>query len=243
MSSIAVMQPYFLPYSGYFSLIDSVDKFIFFDDVQYVRKSWMSRNRLLNLSTGEPFYIRPGIVKPPYKAPLLSVELKRSSGWVNKLLEQTATYKNDVPFYDEVVGLLENILSNEYKYLVELNIDSTIMISKKLGLDTEFEKYSDYDFWFDEKPKPGTWGLKIAESLETDTYINSPGGESFISDKGFAKRGINLGFIQPQIDCYDQKGNDFVPRLSIFDVLFFNGLKKTKKYVKDYRIKWMNSNN
>lgn len=234
------MQPYFFPYAGYFSLIDSVDKFIFFDDVQYVRKSWMGRNRLLNLSTGEPFYIRPGIVKPSYKAPLLSVELKPSSDWKNKLLEQTATYKNDVPFYDEVIELLENILDNEYGYLVEFNIESTIIISEKLGLDTEFERYTDYDFWFDEKPEPGIWGLKIAEALKSDTYINSPGGESFISDKGFSKAGIELGFIQPRLDFYDQKGNDFVPNLSIFDVLFFNGVESTKKYIKDYSIKWAN---
>lgn len=240
MSSLAVMQPYFFPYSGYFSLIESADTFIFFDDVQYVRKSWMGRNRLLNLSTGTPFYIRPGIVKPPYQAPLPSVELEQNSDWKDKLLEQTATYKNDVPFYNETKQLLEEILDHDYKYLVEFNIKSVITIAEKLDLDTRFEKYSDHGFWFDQKPERGTWGLEIAKAVDVDKYINSPGGVSFISADGFSQAGIKLGFIQPGITSYDQNVDKFVPRLSILDVLFFNGIENTKKYVRDYSIKWVN---
>ena len=82
----AVMQPYFFPYLGYFQLIDSVDHFVFFDNIQYQRKSWMGRNRLLNISNGTPFFIRPDLVKPPYQAMLPDVKLLSGRGWIDKII-------------------------------------------------------------------------------------------------------------------------------------------------------------
>lgn len=237
---LAVMQPYFFPYLGYFQLIHSVDHFMFFDDVQYIKKSWMGRNRLLNLETNEPFYIRPELIKPPYRALLPTVELQKDDKWKNMLLAQLKGYKNKAPYYRPVLSLVEKILDKDYKYLVDFNIESAIQISQWLGIDKKINRFTDYNFWFDEKPGIGDWGFEVARAVKTTHYINSPGGESFIFPEKFESNGIKLGFIQPELKPYDQGNENFVPGLSIIDVLLFNGKEKTSNMLGQYKVKWKN---
>lgn len=238
--TIAVMQPYFFPYIGYFSLIESVDYFMFFDNVQFIRKSWMGRNRLLNIDKNRPFYIRPNIIKPAYQEILPNVKLGRNEKWKIKLLEQIKGYKNKAPFYEETEVLLEQILQDKYKYLVEFNCQSTLMISEWIRIEVAFDKYSAHDFMFEETPTPGSWGREIAKKLEARAYINAPGGEDFIFPEGFTEAGIKLGFIQVELEKYDQGNLEFVPGLSILDSLLFNGRSKTKELVDNYKVKWKN---
>lgn len=237
---LAVMQPYFFPYLGYFQLIHSVDKFVFFDDVQYVRKSWMGRNRLLNISSNTPFFIRPSLVKPSYRAMLDTVQLDDDQNWEKKLLSQIEVYKNNAPFYFEVLPLIKDILSNDHKFLLNFNVNSIIQIAKWLDLDVEFERYSDYQWHFSELPDKGNWAPEISKKLEASHYINSPGGQDFIFPEPFNENGIKLGFLQPDLVPYDQKTEIFIPGLSIIDVLFFNGKKGTLDLLDQYEIKWEN---
>ena len=238
--SLAVMQPYFLPYLGYFSLIRSVDHFVFFDDVQYQRKSWMSRNRLQNIEKGIPFYIRPDIIKPKYKEYLPSVCLDNQSNWKNKLREQMVGYKAKVGFYNEAVEVLDAVLKIESEKLVDFNIESTKLISQFLGLETEFSKFSDYNFWFERKPTAATWGFEIAKSFCAKQYINAPGGEDFIFPDTFSESKIKLGFIQPELGENYSNINKFIPGLSIIDVIAFFGLNRTREITDNYKIKWKN---
>ena len=221
---LAVMQPYFFPYLGYFQLIHSVDHFMFFNDVQYIRKSWMSRNRLLNIQKNVPFYIRPELIHPEYKALLPIVEVEQNGKWEKTLLEQLKVYKNRAPFYSETFPLIESILSVKYKYLSDLNIESTIQIASWVDIDIKFDRYTDYNFWFE----------------KASHYINAPGGESFIFPEAFEANGIKLGFIQPELKSYDQNNHEFIPGLSVIDVLMFNGKEKIKDLIKKYKVKWCN---
>lgn len=237
---VAVMQPYFFPYLGYFSLIHSVEHFMFFDDVQYLKKSWMSRNRLLNIEKQEPYYIRPTLIRPEYKDLYPTVKLDNTDNWKLKLLEQIKGYRNKAPFYSEILPLIEAILEIEHEYLTAFNIESTIQISQALGLNPTFDKYTDYNFWFEEKPGEGDWGRVIANELKATHYINSPGGESFIFPDKFTELNMKLGFIQPVLQPYSQGGEKFIPGLSIIDVMLFNGVEQTAEMIKDYKINWKN---
>lgn len=236
----ALMQPYFFPYIGYFSLIHSVDHFMFFDDVQYTRKSWMCRNRLLNIQKQEAFFIRPGIQKPPYQALLPDVLLDFEDPWKQRLLEQLKGYKNKAKFYEETRQFLEDILEKEYTSLADFNIQSTFEISAYLGIQPKFDKYSEYDFWFETKPDIGDWGREVAHKVNASEYVNSPGGESFIFPDKFSSLGIKLGFIQTELSEYWQGTSNFNPGLSIIDVLVFNGREKTAEMVINCWIKWIN---
>ena len=237
---VAVMQPYFFPYSGYFSLIHSAEHFMFFDDVQYIKKSWMARNRLLNIEKQEPYYIRPTLIRPEYKDLYTTVKLDNKDQWKVKLLEQLKGYRNKAAFYSDVKTLLESILEKEYEYLTAFNIESTIQISRTLGLTATFDKFTDHNFWFEEKPGEGDWGRVIAKELKATHYINSPGGESFIFPEPFSAIDMKLGFIKPVLQPYNQGNDNFMPGLSIIDVMLFNGFEKTAEMIKDYEIKWKN---
>ncbi|MBP6377747.1 MAG: WbqC family protein [Kaistella sp.] len=237
---VAVMQPYFFPYSGYFSLIHSAEHFMFFDDVQYIKKSWMARNRLLNIEKQEPYYIRPTLIRPEYKDLYTTVKLDNKDQWKVKLLEQLKGYRNKAAFYSDVKTLLESILEKEYEYLTAFNIESTIQISRALGLTATFDKYTDHNFWFEEKPGEGDWGRVIAKELKATHYINSPGGESFIFAEPFSAIDMKLGFIKHVLQPYNQGNDNFMPGLSIIDVMLFNGFEKTADMIKDYEIKWKN---
>ena len=232
---VAVMQPYFFPYLGYFSLIHSSEHFVFFDDVQFRKKSWMTRNRLLDISKSQPFYIRPEISHAPYQCNMMEVELNQSGEWQSKLLSQIEFYKN-FPNYSEIRELLVDILDNS-KYLCDFNIKSTIKIAEYLGIETKFSNYSDYNFGFD--LDKGEWGRETANAIGGTHYINAPGGEEFILKDGFEKLNMKLGFIQPKLTSYNQNSEKFVIGLSILDALFCNGKDKTLEMIKNYTIKWM----
>ncbi|MBU2061630.1 MAG: WbqC family protein [Bacteroidetes bacterium] len=238
-TKVAVMQPYFLPYLGYFSLIHSVDKFIFFDDVQFNKKSWMCRNQVLNPTTGKSFYFRPGIEHTNYQCKLKEVELSYSSEWRDTILNQLKCYKKS-PFFRETFMLVEEILNGDFKTLTEFNISSTILISNYLGIKSVFMNFSDFDFPENNKCGPGDWGREIAKLAEANSYINAPGGEEFIFADKFTAENMKLGFIQPQIETYKQTDFPFISHLSILDVLFFNGKERTSKLVQNYSIKWAN---
>lgn len=235
---VAVMQPYFFPYLGYFSLIHSSEKFVFFDDVQFRKKSWMSRNRLLDISKSTPFYIRPEISHAPYQCNMLDVELNQNERWQSKLLSQIEFYKH-FPNYSEIRELVTDILDNS-KYLADFNINSTIKICEYLGIESEFSRFSDYNFTFsfDELGK-GDWGRETAHAIGGTHYINAPGGEEFIFKNKFSDLGMELGFIQPKLEPYNQNSKEFVIGLSILDVLFCNGKEKTLEMIKNYEIKWV----
>ena len=233
---VAVMQPYFFPYLGYFSLIHSSEHFVFFDDVQFRKKSWMSRNRLLDIAKSQPFYIRPEISHAPYQCNMMEVELNQNGKWQEKLLSQIEFYKN-FPNYNEIRELLVDILDNS-KYLCDFNINSTIKICKYLGINSEFSRFSEHNFTFSDAGK-GDWGRETAYAIGGTHYINAPGGEEFIFKDGFSDLGMELGFIQPKLTQYDQKSNDFVIGLSILDVLLCNGKDKTLEMIKNYNIKWV----
>lgn len=96
---LAVMQPYFFPYLGYFQLIKSVEHFMFYDTGQFVKQSWMIRNRIVNFDTQLPFYIRPDLVHPGFKAMLPEVRLNPDERWKINLIRQLRSYKSRAPFY------------------------------------------------------------------------------------------------------------------------------------------------
>ena len=124
------MQPYFFPYLGYFSMMSSVDHFMFFDDTQFVKKSWMTRNRLLNTSNGQPFYIRPELQNVVYKSLLPKIELNHDLKWKSTLLSQLDGYKNKAQFYRETKEFVNELLSKEYLGLADLNMNTTSAIAK-----------------------------------------------------------------------------------------------------------------
>jgi hypothetical protein len=224
---LAIMQPYFLPYIGYFQLISSVDRFIVYDNIQYTKKGWINRNR----------FLRDG------KAALFSVPLKDDSDTLDirqrrlaasfsrdKLLNQlTAAYRR-ASYYEQTFPLIERIVRCEEGNLFLFLESSIVHTCDHLEIATEIRRSSTVPI--DHSLRGQDKVLAMCEALGTATYVNAIGGLDLYSRGAFADRGIDLRFIRPAPLQYAQRGGDFVPSLSIVDVLMFNPIEDVRAWVR-----------
>jgi hypothetical protein len=230
---VAIMQPYFFPYLGYFQLIRSVDRFILFDDVQYIRHGWINRNRILKPGESWQYIVAP-LQKHAREDLISGVELMPGSEWKEKILRQLDHYRKKAPFYCETISLL-----NECFALTELNITRfnaycLKLICQRLDLPFEIEISSEMNFNYDNVTDAGEWALRMCEQLKATSYINPAGGQELFDRDKFNMANIKLYFLVPVLEPYDQKRNVFEAGLSILDVLMFNGIESTKRKINTF---------
>lgn len=232
----AVMQPYFFPYLGYFHLIFASNIFIHFDDVQFQKKSWMHRNRLLNKGSQDPFYFQAPILKPKYACQYSEVVLK--SAFKSQMRAQLSGYRRS-PYYHCITELIDAI-PDDMSTLVDMNIFTTEYIARKVGYNGEFKRSSKCSFWWEEKPDKGTWGFRIAKEIGADCYVNAIGGESFIIPEN--SDGLRLGFIESTLTPYSQTSNNeaFISGLSVIDIIANIGYIGLQELINNYIIAWKN---
>lgn len=230
----AVMQPYFMPYIGYFQIMDAVDKFIVYDNIQYTKKGWINRNRIL--VNGEPQYFTVNLEKHSDYAmvnerKISQVYIKERSKVITKI---EANYRN-CPFFAEIMPLVTQCLNcseislfNYILYTIEqvnayLNIDTKIVLSSKLPIDHTLRN------------KHKLWA--ISKEIEIFDYINPIGGIDLYNKKNFADNGVNLQFHQASLSSYPQIGVcDFYPALSIIDMLMNIGKEGAIYNLKDFKL-------
>ena len=259
---LAGMQSYFLPYIGYFQLIEAVDKFILSSNLNYSNHGWINRNRIL-IKNQSIFTMTVPIKSASYKDSISSIRIDINSNWKKKLLRTIYTNYYGAKHFNDVYPFIENLLSNSYEYLFQLNNHIITNICRYIGIDTiidfdnsnkyfELEKKllgidkSDYSqFQYMEKTRPEKKVARILEICKTEnatTYINAIGGQKLYPNEEFSKYGINLKFIQTEEFDYPQFSKDFVPNLSIIDVLMHNGSIETNKLLQKYTFVKSNSN-
>ena len=118
---LGIMQPYFMPYIGYFSLIKHTDLFILFDTVQFIRHGWIERNRVLKQNEGWQYVKVPLIKDNGRDTVIKDVRINNSENWKERMLSQLQHYKKTAPFYYKVIGLLKDIFSEDFDEIVTLN--------------------------------------------------------------------------------------------------------------------------
>ncbi len=221
---LAIMQPYFFPYIGYFQLINAVDKFVFYDDVNFIKQGWINRNRVL--MNGEDFlFIVPienvssfTLIKDSY------IKSNIYPKWKNKFIKTLEQSYKKAPFYLQAFTIIENILNSNYKTISELAIMSVKQIAVYLNIKTEYiissERYVNKDL------EKKTRLIDICKHEKVTNYINAIGGIELYKKEDFAKEGIQLSFIKSLNIEYKQFNNVFVPWLSIIDVMMFNSAEE-----------------
>ena len=229
------MQPYFFPYIGYFSLLDYADEFIIFDTVQYNRKSWMRRNRILKSNDGWQ-YIRAGIIKPKFKAVIKDVLLDKNEEWVRTIFSQLVHYKNIAPFYEETLSIVEKCFDYGKSTLTGLNKNILLVICDYLGISCQIKIFSEMNLRISSVDHAGQWALRIAHAYGATEYVNPPGGKEIFNHKDFQENNIMLSFLSNKLKPYDQKRMNFEPALSIIDVLMFCEKDNICSMLKDYEI-------
>lgn len=231
---IAIMQPYFFPYIGYFSLIKNTDHFIFFDTPQYIRKGWINRNRIIGANGDATFFSVP-VQKMPRETAINKMLISQNEDWKQKILGQLNIYKR-APHYLEVLELVQSTLNIQTLSISELAIKSIINTCEYLGIKVESDIFSRMNISLPQINGPDEWALYITKQLGYDTYVNPPGGKSFFSREKYINENIELQFLSTEIVPYRQKGTEFIPALSIIDVMMFCDVQTIHKMLDNYKL-------
>lgn len=219
-----------MPYIGYISLIKHTDEFILFDSVQFIRHGWIERNRMLK-QNGSWQYIQVPLLKEDGRDTLIqNTRVNNTEPWKNKILSQIQHYKKRAPYYWIVVKMLNEVFSNEYENITDLDKKALSVVCEYLGIHREFPIFSEMNMQLDSINGPDEWALRICEAWnrenrgeKVEMYINPIGGMDFFDRRKYEDAGISIAFQQMKITEYDQHGMDsFEPGLSILDVLMFN---------------------
>lgn len=236
MKKVAIMQPYFFPYIGYFSLIKHTDQFILFDPVQFIRHGWIERNRVLK-QNNDWLYIKVPLIKVSKDVLIKDVRIDNSQDWKPKILAQLQPYKKIAPYYNQVVGLVQEVFESEYEDITSLNKKGLEVICAYLNIDRKIEVFSQMNLQIETPKAPDEWALNICKALPAvSEYWNPPGGQSFFDKNKYEAAGIELRFLQPQLVAYDQKRQPFEAGLSIIDVLMFNSIEDIHKMLDTYEL-------
>jgi hypothetical protein len=217
------MQPYFMPYIGYFQLLNYCDTFVLYDDIEYTKKGWITRNRIqVN-----------GDIR------LFSLNLKKDSDYLSikerslaesfdrsKLLRLFKETLRRTPHYEETIALLSPIVSYGSNDLFSYLENSISLVCQHLGVNTKLVKSSDLDI--DHELRGQQRVLQICSVLNAEQYVNPIGGMELYDIESFRNRGLDLKFIESKLSPYFQGDFDFVPALSIVDQLAFCGSAATK---------------
>jgi hypothetical protein len=214
---LAIMQPYFLPYIGYFQLMAAVDVFVLYDNIKYTKKGWINRNRFLQNGSDAVFSLplRADSDQQPIGQRQLADSFRPDD-----LINQLKGAYQRAPFFEQTLPLVTAICRHPDHKLFAYLYHALLLTAAHLGIGARIVKSSEVAA--DHSLKGQDRVLAICETLGADTYINSIGGQALYARDVFQSRGIELLFVQPKALEYPQFGQAFVPWLSIVDVLMFN---------------------
>lgn len=222
---LGIMQPYFFPYIGYFSLIKHTDRFILLDKVQFIRHGWIERNRILRQS-GAWCYISVPLKKHSHNTLISDIEINNSVNWKQKIISQLGYYKG-APFFYKILNLVNTILKPEIQNIVELDLYALQNVCEYLGIKTPLEIFSKMALKIETPTEADEWALNICRSMRgVNEYWNPVGGKEIFNSEKYYKNNIELYFQKMSIPEYRQKDNLFEPALSIIDVMMFNSLEE-----------------
>jgi hypothetical protein len=225
--TLGIMQPYFMPYIGYWQLMAAVDTYVIYDDVNYIKKGWINRNNILVNNDKQLFTIS---LNGASQNKLIN-EITIADDFT-KLRKTIHMAYHKAPYYNEVVALLDKIFSYQSSNLADFIANSIELVCQYLDIQTKIIMSSDIEK--DNSLKGQDKILEICKLLNADTYYNAIGGQELYDKSVFEKENIKLCFLKSDIPEYSQYNIDFVPGLSIIDVLMFNNPMQVNKMLIDY---------
>ena len=232
---LGIMQPYFFPYLGYFDLINYTDKWIVFDEVQYIRHGWINRNRILHPSGDWLYIIVP--VRHTREMPIREVTIAEDGKWKKRILGQLQHYKRQAPYYDEVMDLMEDCFALEEHRISHFNVFALRKVCAYLGIRFDFAMFSQMNLHLENIEGPGDWALRISQAMGAGEYANPPGGQALFNKERFSASNIKLTIRNLPPLIYDCPGYKFIPNLSIIDVLMWNAAETIMNHLDQHRKK------
>lgn len=229
------MQPYFLPYIGYFQLINCVDEFVLYDDVQYIKGGWVNRNRILE--NGKPAFITLPVEKGSLND---SIAMKKLSALnrkrtQRKMLKRLNACYGSAPFFSSTFPVVEAVINFETEKLSDFLENSLRVVCGYMNIATPILRSSFLEHCCKELAGQERV-LNICLSRNASVYVNAIGGTDLYSRESFSEKGIRLAFLKSEAGKYRQYSDIHTPGLSILDVLMFNSLEETAEMLLEYSL-------
>lgn len=149
---------------------------------------------------------------------------------------QLTIYKKRAPYYATIMQLVRDVLNCDTQYISEMAINSVIKTCQYLGIELNYDVYSKMNLPLFEVEAPDEWALGITREMKYDTYVNPPGGKTFFDANKYKKANIELEFLTQEIQKYNQRIREFVPGLSILDVMMFCTPEEIRSMMDSYKI-------
>ncbi|WP_313114925.1 WbqC family protein [Aequorivita sediminis] len=234
MKKIGIMQPYFLPYIGYFQLMEMVDEFVIYDNIEFSKASWIRRNRMLQ--NGKDAFFTLPLKKD---SDFLDVDqrylVENFDKEAGRLLRRIKANYSKAPYFNDFFPVVEKIICYEERNLFDyilnsvycikdyLKIETPIKVFSKLGKDVHLLRAQDKV-------------IGVCKALQATHYINSFGGKHLYDSESFEQENLELLFFRTSQIEYSQFENNFIPFLSIMDVCMFNDVSQVSEFLKHYEI-------
>jgi hypothetical protein len=226
---LAIMQPYLFPYIGYFQLIYAADLFLIYDDVTYVKQGYINRNSI-KLTNGTTRFTVP-VIGASSNRLISELEFSTEVAKVLKTIEQSYS---KAPYFASVFPLIHEVLELENRSIASLCQRSYERIFSYLNIEKSFKKTS--ELRYDRTESAQSRLIELCHQFNADCYINAPGGRKLYAKPDFAEKGIDLRFIDSLSVHYSQGGRDFIPNLSIVDVLMNCSVDEVKWLLTRYEL-------
>ena len=251
---LAIMQPYFFPYIGYFQAINAVDKYILYDNLNYIKEGWVHRNRIL--INGKPSYIAAQLQHKSSNKKIAEIALVEDNRWKHKLLKTLFLSYKSAPFFEEIYSLIETIFDKDNLTLSKFNAFSIQKLAQYLDIKTEITTDCKPYLEVEKKLEPEILSkenfpeinldtmvhkvvrvLEICKQEKATIFVNAIGGQELYYKEEFKNNGIELYFVQTLPHKYVQKGTtEFIPYLSVIDVLMNCGKQQTQQLLNKYQL-------
>lgn len=231
--AVAIMQPYFFPYLGYFQLVQAADHFVLYDDVMFIKKGWINRNRIL--MQGNDFMFTIPLEKQSQNKTIRESTVAWNADFPAKFLVQLRSAYKKAPHVDAVMALIEGVLAEKPISLADLAGNSIQATWTYLGLEKEFYFSSSLAVSADYGRAERL--MEITKLFGESVYINAANGKSLYDKPSFAQVGVDLQFIQSELPVYPQGTHpDFLPGLSMIDVLMWNDRVQVREMLTHYTL-------
>lgn len=228
---LGIMQPYFFPYIGYWQLINAVDEYVVYDDVSYIKGGWVNRNNIL--LNGQKHLITMPLEGSSSFKNINEIGVTKNAIAKRKILKTMETAYKKAPHYEEIMPIIESLIE-ENESISMLNYHSIMEINRYLGIPTKIHLSSQIKKDISLKGQDKV--IHINRVLGADTYYNAIGGRELYDADVFRQNGLRLYFLEADVKNYRQFAGEFVPNLSIIDVLMFNSIDSIRRLLNQYRL-------
>jgi len=229
---VGVMQPYFFPYIGYWQLMNAVDKYVIYDDVNYIKRGWINRNRIL--LNGEVKYINVPLLGVSQNKLINEIQVNPEKNELTKALRVIESAYKNAPYFETVYPLIEKVIYCRKEIVSDFIMESFKVICSYLDIKTELIMSSDINK--DCSLRGEDKIIDICKVLGATDYYNAIGGQELYNYNHFKNQGMQLHFVKTDIREYRQFGNEFEGGLSIIDIMMFNSKEKIKGMLNAYSL-------